>query len=48
MKTYRNTVLFDKEAQNLDDKVKEILEKRELEKEEMRQLVQQKEQGEGF
>lgn len=46
MRNYRQVELFDKESQNLDEKVQKILEKREQEKEEMRQLAQQEEQGE--
>lgn len=45
IKSYRHVELFDKESQNLDLKVQGILEKREKEKEEMRKIAQQEEQG---
>lgn len=46
IKNYRRVELFDKESHNLDEKVQKILEKRELEKEEMRRVAQEEEQGE--
>ena len=42
---YRNIELFDKDSKRLDDKVQEILEQREIEKEEIRKNAQVEEQN---